>query len=55
MCGEDGPTIGRGYENETNTVSIVKMSVASFGGGGFSGGRERGKSSYLLSIRGEQP
>lgn len=32
VCGEDGPTIGRGYENETNIVSTVKMSVASFGG-----------------------
>lgn len=42
MCGEDGPTIGRGYENETNIVSIVKMSVASFGGreGSAVGGKE---------------
>lgn len=32
MCGEDGPTTGRRYENETNIVSTVKMSVASFGG-----------------------
>ena len=43
MCGEDGPTIGRGYENETNTVSIVKMSVASFGGGGSAVGGKEGR------------